>query len=71
LWAWHRKGVNIETLFKRYHQLGPSVILDALSFAYDNLELIAADLDREQRILDEEAEKVPGDMKQLPLFKRR
>ncbi len=69
LWAWHRKGVSMETLFKRYQQLGPSVVLDAISFAYDNLELISADLGREQERLNAEAEPVPGDMKQLPMFK--
>jgi uncharacterized protein (DUF433 family) len=71
LWAWHRKGVAVETLMKRYQQLGPSVVLDALAFAYDNLEVMAADLAREQSVLDAEADKIPGDMKQLPLFQRR
>lgn len=36
LWAWHRGGTPIETLFKRYPMLGEAAILDALSFAYDN-----------------------------------
>lgn len=53
LWAWHRGGTTIETLFRRYPQLGPSKVLDALAFAYDNQALIQADLDREQKLLDE------------------
>jgi hypothetical protein len=44
LWAWHRGGASIETLFKRYPNLGPARILDALAFAYDNPDVIEADL---------------------------
>lgn len=54
LWAWHRKGVTIETLVKRYPALGPARVLDALSFAYDNQELLEADLERERALLDED-----------------
>lgn len=69
LWAWHRKGVTVETLIKRYPSLGPARVLGALSFAYDNEDLINADLAREQALLNaEEAEKVPGAMKQVGLF---
>ncbi len=67
LWAWHRKGVTIETLVKRYPALGPARVLCALAFAYDNQELLAADLERERRLLDAEAEKVPGAMEQTRL----
>lgn len=68
LWAWHRRGVTVETLVKRYPALGPARVLGALSFAYDNQELMAADLAREQAMLDaEEAEKVPGAMEQTKL----
>ncbi len=72
LWAWHRKGVSVETLIKRYPTLGPARVLGALSFAYDNQELLAADLAREARLLnEEEAEKVPGAMQQADLpFKK-
>lgn len=70
LWAWHRKGVTVETLIKRYPALGPSRVLGALAFAYDNQELMAADLARESRMLNEEAEKVPGAMQQTDLFGR-
>ena len=52
LWAWHRGGAAVETLVKRYPNLGPARILDALAFAYDNQELIEADLAREQALFD-------------------
>ena len=51
LWAWHQSGVAIETLLRRYPQLGPARILDALSFAYDNLEEIERDLAHERELL--------------------
>jgi uncharacterized protein (DUF433 family) len=50
LWAWHRGGAAVETLVRRYPNLGPARILDALSFAYDNQDLIDADLEREQSL---------------------
>src|ERR1700729_938931 len=52
LWAWHRGGASVETLVKRYPNLGPARILDALAFAYDNQELIEADLTREQTLFE-------------------
>ena len=68
LWAWHRKGVSVETLIKRYPALGPSKVLGALSFAYDNQELLHADLAREAALLDaSDAERVPGAMDQTKL----
>jgi uncharacterized protein (DUF433 family) len=71
LWAWHRKGVTVETLIKRYPALGPARVLGALSFAYDNQDLLAADLAREAKLLNDEAEKVPGAMEQTDLFGSR
>jgi uncharacterized protein (DUF433 family) len=53
LWAWHRGGTAIETLLRRYPQLGPAKVLDALSFAYDNQDVVEADMEREQKMLDE------------------
>ena len=57
LWAWHRKGVTAETLVKRFPAFGAAKVLDALAFAYDNTELLEADLAREMAMLDEEADK--------------
>ncbi len=73
LWAWHRKGVTIETLVKRYPSLGPARVLCALAFAYDNEDVVTADLDRERRLLDDaghdvvDVEQVPGAMEQTRL----
>ena len=65
LWSWHRRGTTIETLLKRYPQLGPARVLDALAFAYDNQALMEADLERERQALGEEP--VPADPKQTKL----
>lgn len=54
LFSWHRQGTSVETLLRRYPQLGPARILDALAFAFDNLELITADLFRERDALAQE-----------------
>lgn len=54
IWLWHRKGVTVATLCKRYAALSPAQILSALSFAYDNEELIEADLERERVMLEAE-----------------
>ena len=51
IWSWHRKGVTVETLLRRYPSLKPAQILTALAFAYDNQELMAADVAREERLL--------------------
>lgn len=69
LWAWHRSGITVETLMRRYPNLGPGKILDALAFAYDNVSLIAADLDREQALIEVQAKKTgaPGPTNQLAL----
>ncbi len=62
LWSWHRRGTTIETLLKRYPQLGPAKVLDALAFAYDNEALVEADLAEENAAL--ESEQIPKDPKQ-------
>jgi len=67
LWSWHRRGVTVETLLKRYPSLGPARVLDALAFAYDNTELVEADLSREAALLGGRAEEVPGAMEQEKL----
>ncbi len=54
LWAWHRGGASVETLVKRYPNLGPARVLDALAFAYDNQDLIEADLGRERALFEQQ-----------------
>lgn len=60
LWAWHRAGVSIDTLLKRYPRLGPARVLDALSFAYDNREVVEADLAREMAAFEAAGKKAIG-----------
>lgn len=64
LWAWHKKGVTVETLVKRYPGVGWARVLDGLAFAYDNEALIEADLNRERTILNADPHPVPGRMRQ-------
>ncbi len=52
LWSWHRAGVPIDKLMKRYPALGPAKVLDALAFAYDNRGVVEADLEREHAVLE-------------------
>lgn len=60
LWAWHRAGASIETLLKRYPSLGPARVLDALSFCYDNRDVVEADLARETTALEAIGQKTAG-----------
>jgi uncharacterized protein (DUF433 family) len=52
LWAFYKKGVSLDTLLRRYPRLGPAKILDALAFAYDNEEVMLADIQRESELLE-------------------
>lgn len=61
LFSWHRQGTTFETLSRRYPSVGPAPLLDALAFAYDNLELITADLTREREELAESLRANPHD----------
>jgi uncharacterized protein (DUF433 family) len=67
LWSWHKSGTAIETLLKRYPQLGPAKVLDALSFAYDNQDVIEADLEREEKILSDRDPKPDRPQSQMAL----
>ena len=40
LWAFYRNGTSLERILKRYPQLGPAKVLDALAFALDNQEVV-------------------------------
>jgi hypothetical protein len=57
LWAFYRGGASVDTLIKRYPQLGPAKVFDALAFAWDNPEVVEADLAREAALLDRDVEK--------------
>jgi len=51
LFAFYRNGVSVDRILKRYPQLGPAKVFDALAFALDNPEVIEADIAREEEIL--------------------
>jgi hypothetical protein len=51
IYSFYRDGAKIETIMRRFPQLGPARVLDALAFALDNPEVIEADADRESAIL--------------------
>lgn len=67
LWSWHRRGVSVETLVKRYPSLGWARVLGALAFAYENVALVEADLAREVALMEAEvAERFPPVQPGLP-----
>lgn len=51
LWAFYRSGATIERILKRYPQLGAAKVFDALAFAFDNEEVVQADMAREDDFL--------------------
>lgn len=51
LWAFYRNGTSVERILKRYPQLGPAKVFDALAFALDNQEVVEADLAKEESLL--------------------
>ena len=70
LWAFFKSGATVERILKRYPQLGPAKVFDALAFALDNPEVIEADLRREEEILaksGERAKKSSGAPEQIEL----
>ncbi len=69
LFAFYRSGASVETLLRRYPSLGPAKILDALAFAFDNEEVIDADLDREAALMTQAGvqNRGPRDSRQIEL----
>ncbi len=63
LFAFYRSGTPIEKILKRYPQLSPAKVFDALAFALDNPEVMEADMEREAELLDQRtrrAKRLPG-----------
>ena len=60
LWTFYRSGVSVETLLKRFPQLGPAQVLDALAFALDNEEVMEADVAREGEMLKRIGQRPPA-----------
>lgn len=56
LWVFYQKGVTVDRLLRRFPRLSPAKVFDALAFAYDNQEVVAADIQREERLLHRAAE---------------
>ena len=54
-----RDGTKIETIMRRFTQLGAARVLDAIAFALDNPEVMEADLERESAILTSVGAKIP------------
>jgi uncharacterized protein (DUF433 family) len=52
LYAFYANGTRVETILRRYPQLTPAQVFDALAFALDNLEVIEADIAREREMLE-------------------
>ncbi len=70
LYAFYKNGARIETILRRYPQLEPARVFDALAFALDNLEVIEADLERERELLARTGARAPGaaaDTRQIEL----
>jgi uncharacterized protein (DUF433 family) len=57
LWSFYRGGASVDTLIKRYPQLGAGKIFDALAFGFDNPEVMEADLAREAELLERDVTK--------------
>ena len=51
LFGFYQNGTSVERLLKRYPQLEPAKVFDALAFALDNPEVIEADIAREAELL--------------------
>jgi uncharacterized protein (DUF433 family) len=60
LWAFFNGGVAVEKILRRYPQLGPAKVFDALAFALDNQEVIEADIAREEEALTRAGHRPPS-----------
>lgn len=60
LFAFFRSGAAVEKILRRYPQLGPAKVFDALAFALDNPEVIEADIAREEDALTRAGHRPPS-----------
>ncbi len=63
LYAFYRAGTPVDRILKRYPQLSPAKVFDALAFALDNPEVMEADMEREAELLEQKGVRRP---KRLP-----
>ena len=59
LYAFYRAGTPVDKILKRYPQLAPAKVFDALAFALDNPEVMEADMEREAELLSEKGVQRP------------
>ena len=74
LWGFYRNGATVDTLIKRYPQLGAAKVFDALAFAWDNPEVMEADMLKEARLLQKDVARGggrQGKQMELPFQTRR
>lgn len=60
LLAFFRSGVAVDKILRRYPQLGPAKVFDALAFALDNPEVMEADISRENEALERAGHRPPS-----------
>jgi len=60
LFAFYRSGASVDTLLRRYPQIGAAKVFDALAFALDNPEVIEADITNEREMLARAGHKKAG-----------
>jgi uncharacterized protein (DUF433 family) len=60
LWSFYCGGTSVETLLKRFPQLGAAQVLDALAFALDNEEVMEADAAAEREMLKRVGHRLPS-----------
>jgi uncharacterized protein (DUF433 family) len=46
VYAYYLCGASVEDIIKRYPQIGPAKILDALSYAFDNHDLVSSEMEK-------------------------
>lgn len=67
LYSFYKAGASVEKILKRYPQLSPAKVFDALAFAMDNPEVMLADMKREADYVAEREQRRP---KRLPGLKQ-
>lgn len=60
IFAFFRNGTPVEKILRRFPTLGNAKVFDALAFAYDNPEVMAADMEREREILQRLGKRQPS-----------
>jgi uncharacterized protein (DUF433 family) len=59
VWAFYRDGTGVDKILKRFPQIPPAKIFDALAFALDNAEVMEADVAHEREMLKRTGQRLP------------